>query len=201
MADDIKILRTPPGILTYPHLFELHAIDKDKPDDKFYSTSILFDAAAQATAEWADLRAEANRVALARFGDALPALVASGEFKSPFLLGDKFAAKNPEAAGKIMLRLKTKMKPGIVNDQVLPITDPSKVYPGVIAILSVGCYAYPLPGASGPKAANKGVSFGLRNVQIVRDGTPLGNISRADMDFVPLGDKAQIAGNDPAALF
>ena len=203
MAEENRILRTPPGILTYPHLFELFALDKEKPTELSYSTSVLFDAEAQATAEWASLKAEANRVARERFGDDLPRLLAEGEFKSPFLDGNKYAAKNPEAAGKVMLRLKTTMKPGIVDAQVRPITDTSKVYPGAIAIVSVGCYAYPKPGATGPKAANKGVSFGLRNVQIVRSDTPaLGNISRPDQDFVPLGAGAvQANGGDPDALF
>ena len=44
--------------------------------------------------------------------------------------------------------------------------------------------AYPF-SASG----NKGVSFGLQNVQKLRDGEPLGSVSRVEDDFDELDDE------------
>lgn len=205
MADEIKVLRTPYAILSYPHLFQAFASEDDlklgrKPK---YSCALLFDAEAQKTAEWAALRAEANRVAAVRFGDKLPGMVTAGDFKSPFLDGNKYAEKNPECAGKIMLRVSTLTRPGIVDANKLPVTDETKAYPGVIVRASLNAYAYPQVGKTGPAAANKGVSFGLRNIQIVMDGTPLGSRTRAEDDFdvVEVAESKAGGMSSPEALF
>ena len=201
---ETKVLKLPPGIVCFPHFFTPWASDEDRKKGKepYYSCSILIDQAGQQTAEWNAIKAEANRVALDRFGvDELKKMVEFQQFKSPFLNGDKYADKYPEQAGKVVLRLSSKVPPGVVDQMVRPITDHTKIYAGALVIVSVNAYAYPKPGATGPAAANKGVSFGLRNVQLYADGTPLGNRSRPEDDFKPLEHAATAAGNDPSALF
>ena len=59
--------------------------------------------------------------------------------------------------------------------------DQSEVYSGCYARLTLNFYAYNANG-------NKGVAAGLGNVQKLRDGEPLGGISRAEDDFESLSD-------------
>lgn len=195
-------LRTPNAILSFPHLFVAYRSEEDarlgKPAK--FSCSLLFDAEAQATAEWAAIKAEANRVAKEAFGDELAAMVADGRFNSPFINGDKFAVKQPECAGKIVLRLNSKVKPSVVDGSVLPITDDTAIYPGLIVKASINAYPY-FPDAQRPMIKH-GISFGLGNVQVVAAGTPLGNRTRPEDDFVPLAAAAGAEVNkDPGAMF
>lgn len=196
-------LRTPRAIISFPHLFAPYLSEDDRKLGRKpkFSASLLFDATAQASPEWAAIKAEANRVAREAFGDELQAMVADGRFNSPFINGDKFAAKQPECAGKIVLRLNSTVKPGVVGPDVMPIVDETKIYPGAIVMVSINCYSY-FPDSNRPMIKH-GVSFGLGNVQLV-DGTtpPLGNRTRPEDDFVPLAAAAGAEVNkDPGAMF
>ena len=57
--------------------------------------------------------------------------------------------------------------PQIVDTRVQPILDRNEVYSGVYARVSITFYAFNSNG-------NKGIACGLGNIQIVRDGEPLG---------------------------
>ena len=48
---------------------------------------------------------------------------------------------------------------------------------------------------------NKGVSFGLNNVQKVKDDEPLGNFSRAEDDFDEVEDFDGPGGKKPEGIF
>ncbi len=74
-----------------------------------------------------------------------------------------------------------KTKPGVVGRNLEPIMDPSEVYSGCYARVSINLFPY---SASG----NNGVSAGLNNVQFLRDGESLGGRSRAEDDFDELDD-------------
>jgi hypothetical protein len=63
----------------------------------------------------------------------------------------------------------SKFQPSIVDYQKNPITDRSRVYPGVWAILVVNAYGY----GKSPPQPKKGVSFGLQAVMIIGDDTNL----------------------------
>ncbi len=64
-----------------------------------------------------------------------------------------------------------------------PIIDPTDYYAGCWSIASVNAYAYDTKG-------NRGVSFGLVNLQKVGDGDPLGNRAKAEHDFSPIETEA-----------
>lgn len=91
--------------------------------------------------------------------------------------------------GAIFMTLKSSQKPGIVDKDVQPILDENEIYAGCYLKASVRPYYY-------DQAGNKGVAFGLQNIQKVADGEPLGG-SRvsADQEFKPIedaGDEANI---------
>jgi hypothetical protein len=79
--------------------------------------------------------------------------------------------------GAIYLNLKSRQAPGVVNGNLDAIIEESEFYAGCFAIASVNAYAYDNKG-------NRGVSFGLINLQKVKEGDPLGNRTRPTDDFV-----------------
>jgi len=79
-------------------------------------------------------------------------------------------------AGAYYLNLKSKDKPGVVDQSVAPIIDQSEFYGGCWAKASINCYAY-------SKMGNSGVAFGLGNVQKIKDDKPFGNRKRAEEEF------------------
>lgn len=87
----------------------------------------------------------------------------------------------PEMKGHMFMWVKSRQRPGIVDRNVEPIIDPTEVYSGMYARLSLRAFPY---AASG----NKGVSFGLNHVQKVRDGEMLGGRTRAEDVFDELDD-------------
>jgi hypothetical protein len=81
--------------------------------------------------------------------------------------------------GAIFLRLKSQQRPGVVDQNVQDIIDESQFYAGCYARASINAFAY-------DQAGNRGVSFGLGNVQKMRDGEPLGNRAKPEQDFAPI---------------
>jgi hypothetical protein len=74
----------------------------------------------------------------------------------------------------------SKAKPGVVDADVSPIMEQSEVYSGCYARVSLRAFAFSNSG-------NKGVSFGLGNVQKLADGDSLGGSrARAEDDFTPI---------------
>ena len=71
--------------------------------------------------------------------------------------------------------------PHLVDQQVNPIFDRNEVYSGVYARVSLSFYAFNSNG-------NKGVEYGLGNIQKVKDGEPLGGRTNAADDFGTLAD-------------
>lgn len=91
--------------------------------------------------------------------------------------GDLYSEKNPEYAGHYFMSVTSNQKPGIVDRAREAIEDESEVYSGCYARVSINAFAFSAQG-------NKGVSFGLQNIQKLADGEVLGGTaSRAEDDF------------------
>ena len=72
--------------------------------------------------------------------------------------------------------------PGVVDRQLQPILDESQVYSGAYARVSVTAFPYDQQG-------NRGVSFGLNNVQMVGGGERLIGGPSAEDEFDALDDE------------
>lgn len=105
----------------------------------------------------------------------------------PFRKGEE---KDYEGYGPdvIFVSASSKMKPGLVDQNVQPILDQNEFYSGCYARATVTCYYY-------DKAGNKGVAFGLRNIQKIRDGEPFSGKNKPENDF----DALAITEETPAA--
>jgi len=122
------------------------------------------------------LNAAAKEAASGKWGDKLPR-----NMRNPIRDADAEAEANGEQPlehlkGCCFLNVKSKNKPQVVDRQRYEITDPAEFKSGDYCRVSLNAYAYDVNG-------NRGVSFGLGNVQVVAKGEPLGGGSRARDDF------------------
>ena len=107
--------------------------------------------------------------------------------RSPFRdQGDREKIKEGKATlpqgyvkGAIYLSLRSSQRPGVVDKDVQDIMDESDFYGGCWARASINAYAYDTAG-------NRGVSFGLGNVQKLRDDDAFGNRTKPEDDFSPV---------------
>jgi len=127
-----------------------------------YSIRAAFPPAAKLDA----LKKEAEGVAREKWGDKIPKTL-----RSPFRVNEEL--ENPVAGigdDWVIMTFSANedRKPGIVDAKVQDIIDDADVYSGAWYRAQVRAFAY-------ENAGNKGVSFGLQNVQKLRDDDPLGN--------------------------
>lgn len=95
--------------------------------------------------------------------------------------------------GCIFITATSKQRPGLVDAKLQDIIEEKDFYPGCYARASVRAFAYDTAG-------NRGVAFGLQNIQKLADGAPLGGRTRPADDFEPVLDEN--APSDPAtAIF
>ncbi|WP_414464391.1 DUF2815 family protein [Hyphomicrobium sp. DY-1] len=180
------MLRSCPVRLSYPYLFEPQAgqaQDDGSMGKPKYATTLLFPRGADLTV----LKAAANKAAIDKFG----ANYKGPRLHTPFRDQGEKGHINGYEEGCIFISASSLQRPGVVDAQRQQIHDPARVYPGVWALVSLRPYAFDNP-------KKKGVSFGLGNVQIIRDDEPFSVRSAPDDDFQAVNIDGQI---DTAALF
>jgi hypothetical protein len=168
--------------LSYVHLFEPYSNNPEQ--DPKYSVTILIPKSDTATLSKIEkaIAAAAEDGKTKTFGGRIP-----GNLKTTLHDGDEEAdlERNPEYAGHMYMAMSSKARPGIVDADLNPVLDPASVYSGCYARVSINAFPYSTQG-------NKGISFGLNNVQFLEDGEPLGGRSRAEDDFA---DDEELAGS------
>lgn len=166
-------LLTPKARLSYPNLFRAKAAAAGQ-EPKF-SCALLFSPEAQATPEFAAMKAAAQAAAVEKWGAGkIPA-----GLRNPFRDAGEKSDKAGYEAGWVFINVSSSQRPGVVQNTsagLQPIIDENEVYAGCWVIASVNPYAYDASG-------NRGVSFGLNNVMKVGEGESLGGRSRAEDDF------------------
>ena len=171
MADRTKFV-TPEATLMWAHIFKPK---QQKRGDPMFQCDLVFSPAAMETPEFAALKAEAQRVAIEKFGDKLKALIEADKFISPFWPNKRKlnveTGKLPDGyeEGGCYITIKSSMRPGVgkLSPQgPVPVIDENEIYPGCIARASVHCWPY--------DNESKGVSFGLNSLLKIREGTRLG---------------------------
>jgi len=156
-----------PGRISYPTVFTPKA-QSDQPGAKLkYSCALLIPPGVDLT--------ELKAAATAKAKETLGAKAAG--CKSPFL-NPLEKGYDEEFKGWTLLRMSSDMKPDIVGPNPKDhIEEPREVYPGRWARISTNPYAY-------NKNGNKGVTFGLNNIQLLDHDEPIaGGRTRAEDDF------------------
>ncbi len=150
-------LITPFGILSFPNLFTPRPPAEGA--DPRYSLTLVFDQQAQASNEFKILKDAVAQCAREKWGNKMPS-----NLRSPF----RDAAEKDYAGyeeGFIFINAWTKTAPGLVGPSREDILDPNDIWAGQLARASVKPFAYDNSG-------NKGVAFGLENVQIGKFDMP-----------------------------
>ena len=111
-------------------------------------------------------------------GKSVPAL---SVLKTPLRDGDAERPDDEAYADSYFVNANSGTAPGIVDADRNPIIDRSEVYSGVYGRASINFYAFNSNG-------NKGIACGLKNLQKIRDGEPLGGKTRAEDDFATEDD-------------
>ena len=130
-----------------------------------FSTQIL--VAKSDTATVAALKAAAKAALAAKWGDKVPAKV-----RNPMRDGDTEtkvdgSALGPEYKDHFFMTVKSSKRPGIIDSSGVELLGSDDVASGDWGRVSLNAYAYDAAG-------NKGVSFGLNNVQLMNKGESLG---------------------------
>lgn len=164
--------------LSYVHLFEPYTSDPEQ--EAKYSVTILIPKKDKTTIGRITAAIEAAKEdgKSSRWDGKIPA-----GLKTTLHDGDEEADldKNPEYAGHMYMAMSSKQRPGVVDEDLNPVLDSTQVYSGCFARVSINAFPYSAKG-------NKGVSFGLNNVQFLEDGEPLGGRTRAEDDFADDSD-------------
>lgn len=151
---------TPKARLAFPALFEAKSFNGQPAK---FSAVLVFDKEAQQTAEFQNLKKAAAAAAKEKFGDKLPK-----NLRNPFRAGSEKEGTAGFDDDCVFITVSSKKQPKVVDrkkvDGKFPIiTDEDKLYPGCYVRASLNAFAYDTSG-------NKGVSFGLNNVQFLSDG-------------------------------
>lgn len=177
MTDTGKLIRpglylTPVFRLSFPSLFEARAQAKGKPK---FQCSALFAKGADLSL----LKKAAEDVGVAKWG------ADKGKWPkgwvSPFKDQGNKEYEGYEA-GAIFISLSSTQRPEVVGPDKNPIEE-SDIYAGCYCRASVRPFAYEYRETSNGPVMTRGISFGLGNVQKVRDGEPLDSRSFAETDF------------------
>jgi len=173
MADNVL---TPEFRVSFAYVFRpSKPMAGDENKDPKYTITMLFPKGADLSA----LKKAAQQAAIDKWGaDKVPK-----GLRSPFRdQGEKDYAGYE--AGAIFINATSKQKPGLVDARMNDIIEEKDFYSGCYAHATVRAFAYDNKG-------NRGVAFGLQNIQKLRDGEPLGGRTRPTDDFQAVADAGE----------
>ena len=181
MSKDYQTVQTPEFRLCFPNLFKPTSFEGSARET--YNCVMVFP-------KGSDL-SKLKEIAKAAFNKTFPN-GAKGA-RSPFRDGNEKVDDWGEVfRDTVFIRASSNIKPGVADRRKRLITDEEQVYSGCYARAIVHAFAYDVKG-------NRGVSFGLDAIQIVREGERLGGGAAAVNMFEDLGDDDDWGGEKPAA--
>lgn len=155
-------LITPPGVLSFAHLFKPHAAVQGQ--EPRFSLVLIFSPESQKTPEYQALRKAVHGAITKEWGAQKAADQAFlSRLRLPFRKAEEkqYAGYEP---GHIFISPWTKSRPGVVDGRNQDMME-ADVWSGQVARASVRPFAYTQSG-------NMGVSFALNNVQIMKKDMP-----------------------------
>lgn len=173
MTNDPKKCLTPKFRASFAHVFRPQPAQEEGKDPK-YGITMLFDKGE----DLSKLKAAAKEALVEKWG--------ADKTKWPKNIRLPFRDQEEKdfdgyVPGAIFVNATSKQRPGLVDQHVNDIIDETEFYSGCYARASIRAFAYDTKG-------NKGVAFGLNNIQKLADGEPLGGRTRPEDDFEPSGD-------------
>ncbi len=191
-------LLTPEGRVSYPHVFKPQKNDLNGKME--YSMVLIFKAGADLSGlvkAVTDLLTEEHGADKAKWPKPMRSPFRTCKERWKMEDGQQVIPSGYEEGEAVFVTLKQdseRGKPTVVDEKVQDIIEPQHFYAGCYARASVRPYYYNQKG-------NKGVSFGLSNVQKLRDGDPLGiGRTKATDDFEPVAS-GPMGETSPESLF
>lgn len=172
--NDFKETKAVIGLVrfSYVHVWEAVAISDDANAKKKYSVSLILPKSDTKSINIVKAAIQnALQAGIGKLGGKIPAV-----WKNPLRDGDTERPDDEAYKGCYFINATSQQKPGIVNAQRQPITDPDEFYSGCYGYASVNFFAFNANG-------NKGVACGLNNLMKTKDGESLGGRSTAEADF------------------
>lgn len=187
-VDRVKIV-TPEFRVSFPQVFEAKAVN---PGDKVkFTVQMLFRVKAdlakldEKPVDLAPLKNAVVQVLVQKFGPDKTKWPKG--LRIPFRDG-KEKDYDGYGEGVVFCTATSLMKPGLVDAALQPIISPSDFYGGCYARATVNPYYYDTKG-------NKGVAFGLQNIQKIRDGEPFSGRGKPENDFDAIDVPASVETN------
>lgn len=169
----LKVM-TPVFRVSFPQMFEAKKINNEGKAK--YSLTMLFTLA----------EIEKDPKEKAKWQGMINAVLAAAQeewpkgnppnLQNPFRKGEEKEQYQGYGSGVIFVNASTTTRPGLVDQNTTKIINPEEFYAGCYARATVNTYAWTFMGKNG-------VSFGLQNVQKVKDGEPFGGRTNAEDDF------------------
>lgn len=173
MSQQTKVVTGINTRLSYANVWEPKAINGGK---KKYSVSLIIPKSDQKTIASIEKAINAAiQEGISKFGGKKPNKVT---LKLPLRNGDA-ERHNSAYKNSYFINANSITAPQIVDKHVQPILDRNEVYSGCYARVSINFYAF-------NKNGNRGIACGLRNIQKIRDGKPLGRHTSANDDFTSI---------------
>jgi hypothetical protein len=164
-----------------------------------YGVTMLFDEKARATPQFKAMKDLAIAALKEKFGDKLVPdgqgwfkLKTGGALKNPFRDGSE-KGELDGYEGMVFVAATSKMQPGLVDASLQRIINDQDFVSGHYARATVTAYGY-------DKAGNKGVAFGLQNLQKLRDGEAFSGKTAAEADFDAVDTSFETAGSDEGSF-
>ena len=174
LANPMKVITGKDTRWSYANVWEAKSINGGTPK---FSVSLIIPKTDTVTVQKikAAIRAvyEEGQAKLKGNGRTVPPLTA---IKTPLRDGDTERPDVPAYAGSYFINANSATAPGIVDADCNPILTCSEVYSGVYGRASINFYTFNSTG-------NKDITYGLNNLQKIRDGESLGGKSSAASDF------------------
>ncbi|SCY26338.1 DUF2815 family protein [Alkaliphilus peptidifermentans] len=174
MAKVIIGTKENPVRFSYANVFEPKSINGSDPK---YSVSIIIPKTnSEAIKAIEKAIEEAKKDGIQRFGAKF---TSGSNFKSPLRDGDTDRPEDETYEDSYFINANSKVKPGIVDRKLQPISNQTEFYSGCFGRVSINIFPYSAAG-------NKGLAAGLNNIQKTEDGESLGGKARAEDDFEAL---------------
>lgn len=183
----MSTLTTPTKVITgkdtrwsYASVWEPKSINGGTPK---YSVSLIVPKSDKATLQKIKAAIEAaykeGETKLKGNGKSIPSLES---LKTPLRDGDIDRPDDSAYENTYFINANSTTAPGIVDADCNPVLNRSEVYSGVYGRASITFYAFNSNG-------NRGIACGLQNLQLIRDGEPLGGKASAESDFTTEDDE------------
>ena len=172
-------------IVSYPQVFT--AKPDQKGNLKFSCTFLLTDQSSVELAQAAQVAAARDGISSHGFSTDVVAQLQKGKFPTTLYTDpDDIKEKKYPKGTLAFINARSDNRPQIIDGQKAPITDPRAIYAGAVVNVSLNAFPYNYENMK------KGVTFGLGNIQKVRDGERIDGRLSAEEEFdVALDDSAE----------